>query len=246
VRAYVTITDGNMDLLPYFCRYFAEHGVVDEIFLTVFGTVEHQRIASCYIHDAGLELTLGKLFTQESFLARRRVEYYRQVHPAGQWAYFTDLDEFPSHEAFDAVKKRRGPYVAGEWLDRIAADGACRPVDASLTLDEQFPMCCRARSLMRLGTRCAYIAAPFAQYSHHPSACRLGRRAWKDRKVRRHLLHHFKWQGNVVQRLTDRKRRVIAAGIRSQPGHVKRQLAYIERHHGFPVAHLKPAPKIGC
>lgn len=96
--------------------------------------------------------------------------------------------------------------------------------------------------MMRLGTQCGYIAAPFAGYSHHPSACRRGRRTW--RKMVHYDLHHFKWQANVVSRLRNRARRVTAAGIRRQPSHVRRQLEFLKR--GFDASKLQQAPRLGC
>jgi len=250
VRAYVTITDGNTDLLPFFCRYYAEYGDVDEIFLCVFGTEEHRSVAHSHIINAGLRCVHGVLFPTESFLARRRVEYYQEVHRRGQWAYFTDLDEFPSHEAFDAVlalrrrSKAGDAFVGGCWLDRVAIDGKCKAVDPNHSLDEQYPMACRVRRQLKQLDN-AFIAAPFAQTSHHPSVCRLARGRWS--KMRKYDLHHFKWQENVYDRLENRKRRVRAVKPRHvQATHVNKALKYLAQFDGgVNTSKLVLAPRLG-
>ena len=68
MRSYVTIVDGDVDILPFFARYYTQALGVDEFYLLTFGTEEHQRTAHNILFEYA-NVVLGPILPAETFLA---------------------------------------------------------------------------------------------------------------------------------------------------------------------------------
>lgn len=235
MKAYVTVLDGDDALLPFFVRHYRKLGAT-EFPLLVYGQPEHFNRARATIEAEGGVCSAIGVLPSIDFSARHREARIAQVHPAGQWAFFADLDEFAAMTPREVVHViGRVPYVAGRWVDRVGPEGKLVDVDRSQPLEQQFPLAGRLRRQWSQGDA-VFVLSPRAPTSHHPNACRWGKRHWPmnpllDRVVD---VHHFKWQTNVVARLERRLERIAAVGKSRTPWarRVEFMLAHVKQHQG--------------
>jgi hypothetical protein len=235
MRAYVTILDGDDALLPYFVRHYQRLGAT-EFPLLVYGTNEHLGRASAWITAVAGRCEVIGLYASETFSAKHREKTIAEHHPEGEWAFFCDLDEFAAIRpqfVWRAIESNY-PFVAGNWVDRVAAGGKLADVNGRLPLERQFPLSGRLRSHWGMGDL-VYVLSPKAPTLHHPQACRWGKELWRTVVIPRVDVHHFKWQTNVVRRLRRRLERIEAAGKSRTPwaDRVKKMLAHLEAHQGI-------------
>lgn len=193
MRAYVTIVDGFMDLLPYYVNWYVKIGVT-RFFLLVYGTGDDVVRATRILGDRCEECAQ---FPADVFIARHRDQFIERVHVPGEWATFADLDEFPQTNGRLLQELCEGvDYISGTWVDRLAPKARFIDVAVGKPLEDQFPF---TKNMSRLfnGPRKCFIASTFAPYNHHP---------------REHSLnlpvHHFKWQRNVFDRIRKRISRI--------------------------------------
>lgn len=237
MRAYATILDGDLDILPFFVRYRKLKMCCDEIFVIVYGERDHMHKALAIIRNEGLKAIEGPIKLPASFGARKRDTMIAEIHGNLGWGLFSDLDEFPEIDITKAIKRaeRIGePYVAGRWLDRVGEHGNLMAISQDQTLEKQFPMGSRIRQHLGLNAD-VFIAAPTGPLIHHPGTGNNGfdKKAWSN--VRKYNVHHFKWQVNVVKRMRIRSRRFPAYRKR-----IRKMLTYIDRHNGVCKRHLFP------
>ena len=230
MRAYVTVLDNDVTLLPYFVRHYRRLGA--DLFPCLGYGSDLNAVCEIVLEAGGEPLELAS-FPSDVFSARRREAFIRTVHPEGEWAFFADLDEF-AEVTFDQVQQFVGrvPYVAGQWLDRCGLAGKLVEINSLLSLDDQFPCSARTRQEWRM-TASVYVLAPFAPCLHHPSSCPIGRKHL--RQVPRVTVHHFRWQTNLVRRLRRRLERIEALGKHGGPWYrgVERTLRHINDNGGI-------------
>ena len=224
MRAYVTVVNGEDDLVPYFVRYYKRLGAT-RFPVIVYGTRQDlDRVCATISTNSATPLALD-FFAPDVFSAWHREQQIRKHHPDGEWAFFADLDEFPqiTVNEISRVVAGEATYVSGRWLDRVGLDGHLPTISQQKSLEEQFPMGADLRWAWGMRNSC-YVLSPQAPFSHHPHACKWGRRFFRNGcyKVR---VHHFKWQANVVPRLEYRLERIKALG-KAKSGWYRRNDAF--------------------
>jgi hypothetical protein len=243
VKCYVTLLDGEAALLPFFVRHYLRLGATSFPVL-IYGT-QSQMEAACetIAGNGGLPQPVG-VFDATTFSAKRREAEIRKVHPAGEWAFFCDLDEFCelTAEQVAAHVKSDLPYVAGRWLDRVGRGGKLLEVCPDRPLEEQFPLKGTLRQNWKMGAA-VYVLSPFAPMLHHPNVCSIGRKHWPQSCV---TVHHFKWQANVLPRLRARMVRIALVRKLDTPWarRVRAMIAHLEEHDGVDPRLLSPAGNI--
>ncbi len=233
MRAYLTVLDGDAALVPYFVQHYQRLGATSFPVLVYSDAADElDRIAEMVRSAGGVPRPLT-CFPSATFSAVGRERQIRKVHPAGEWAFFADLDEFvqTSAEEVATIIQSGAPYLFGRWLDRIAPGGKLADPQPGRPLEETYPFGTYTRRQLKAGDR-AYVLSPTAPLSHHPDSCRWGRKLMKQAATA--PVHHFKWQTNVISRLRKRLERIEAAGKGQSPWHrrVSRTLDYIEQFDG--------------
>lgn len=237
MKAYVTILDGDMDILPYFVRHYRRLGA-NKFPVLIYSEPDrikdHHQQAKAMIESEGGEYIEFGSFDEQTFTARRR-DMHIYNHHKGGWGFFCDLDEFAqiTAEEIQAIIKRKGvPFIEGRWIDRVAEGGFLRDIDPSLPLEEQFPFRTRIplKDFIRMGGP-VYVASRQAPRHHHPSTCENGRSLRRKAIVIK--VHHFKWQLNVVRRLERRLQRLETIGKKGSNWwhRVRRTLTHLHRYH---------------
>lgn len=237
MRAYITVLDGDADLVPYFVRHYSRLGAT--LFPVVVYTSDDQkaelnRICNLVEEAGGSPLPLAHR-PAHRFTARRRETLLRNNHPRGQWGFFADLDEYAelTPEEVSRLINTDVPYIYGHWLDRVAKGGKLANVEPGVPLEETYSWSTQTRQQLGYGDS-AYILSKRGPQSHHPHACK-----WGSRLVRHAAkvpIHHFKWQGNVLRRLRRRIQRIEAMPAsparKRWKAKVARTVEYLERHGG--------------
>lgn len=262
MRAYVTILDGEMSLLRYFVRHYKRLGVT-EFHILVYSPQDSdspsvtQTQPSDFIHSTVSQIIIGEgcsykhinSLDEKTFSAHLREkiikEYHERTH--GDYAFFCDLDEFADitpEQLQDFIKSGK-PFIWGEWVDRVGKKGKLIDIDPTLpTLEEQFP--CRTskpmRKLLKMGGP-AFVFGKVAPTHHHPTSCSYCKPLLK--KALKIRVHHFKWQGNVISRLTERIRRIIAKGKEKSDWYkkVSRTLRHLKKYGGIRPSLVVPCKK---
>lgn len=234
MRSYITVVDGDIDLLPFFAKYYTYKLGVEEFYLLTFGTKEQQIKAYNLLAGYATKIVLGPLVPSNRFLAGTRDKIIKSVHSDGEWAFFTDMDEFPQIDTktvIEYAKENKEDYVSGIWRDRVSKDGCLKKVERNEKIVDQFPMWCRTRQYLGLHAN-AYILSRHAPTSHHPSNCKLAK---PYPPHRRYIIHHFKWTDTVIRRLRTRKQRVSSlTQSRSWVKSISRTIKMVQAHNGVP------------
>lgn len=243
MRAYVTILDGDDGLLPFFVRHYRRLGAT--LFpIVAYGDARDSRRAAETIQAEGGQPQVLGVFASATFSARHREAFIASVHPAGEWSFFCDLDEFAELSPAQVRQATAGtrPYIPGRWVDRVAPGGRLAAVQPLAPLESQYPLSGRLRSIWGMGDA-VYVLSPRAPLSHHPNTCPWGRGLWPQPCIR---VHHFKWQANVVRRLEARLERIRRAGKQQTGwGHrVRRMLAHLHEHDGIDRSLLEQAGNV--
>lgn len=265
-RAYVTILDGDMDLLPYYVKHYSRLGV-SEFHILIYGHHNEMEQALSLVELTNHHLNLGVkavplgVMEEYTFSARNRDVLISNIHGRRSWAFFTDLDEFVQIGVprLHRLASQGVPYIKGRWLDRFPLTGSLQDIPtgytmdssgqvwphliAHPTLDNNFPGCCRVREKWKMG-EWVYVAAPFGPYMHHPNVCEKGRRKFDVAPVAD--VHHFRWQKNVINRLERRLRRIREAGKNGSDweARVATMLKRLKKDNGIPKDWLSEAPKL--
>jgi hypothetical protein len=236
MRSYVTVVDGDMDLLPFFATYYTQCLGVTEFYLLTFGTTEHRDKATNILGQHA-KVIKGAVFPANKFLVGARDNHIRrEVHIEGQWAFFTDMDEFPqfgkqTSKVIAEAEAHNEHYVSGVWLDRVAENGKLKKVEQNRKLVEQFSLSTRTRQHLRMHGN-AYILSKVAPINHHPSVCKW---AHPYPPHKRYRIHHFKWTDTVKRRLKDRYKRVSLAGRNTGwKKSILRTIKMLNKHKGVP------------
>jgi hypothetical protein len=245
MRAYVTILDGEDKLLPFFVRYYLRLGATSFHILN-YGEVEVcGRAVDTIIENGGKPVVIDSL-SQKTFSARLREATIREYHPNNTWAFFTDLDEFPkiTKEEIESQIEAGYPYIYGSWLDRVAMDGALVDPDPKRPLEDTYPGIAKIREGLGMGGF-AYICSPFAPTLHHPNVCRTGSKLIRD-CMGVMQIHHFKWQGNIIERLTRRLERInrMAPHQYAWKKRVIRQIDWLKKHNGVEKSFISHGGRI--
>jgi len=123
------------------------------------------------------------------------------------WYVCADVDEFALHPYFGNLRDLRqaaegfeADYVGGTLIDRVARDGRISAgLNPALTLDEQFPVQAEITKNVCKGQ----IAKVILARSHVPITA--GHHFANGRQAPINLqVHHFKWIGDVLQRIANR------------------------------------------
>lgn len=237
MRAYVTVLDGDSDLVPYFVRYYKWLGATlfpVLVFTSGDQEAELERIVGLVKQAGGIPEKVGS-HPSSWFTAKRRERILRNYHTIGIWAFFVDLDEYAelTPAKVSELINTNPPYIAGHWLDRVTTDGKLTDIRPGTPLEDTYPCGTKTRRQLGYGDS-AYILSPRGPHSHHPNACQWGHRVF--RSVPKVPVHHFKWQGNVLRRLRLRIQRIKSMPA-SRPRKqwlrkVERTIEYLEHHGG--------------
>lgn len=246
MRAYITVLDGDTDLVPFFVRHYSRLGAT-EFHVLIYGTQDHMDQTISLIEGEGAKATAIGVIGEEHFAARHRDVYIGHYHGRNGWAFFNDLDEFVDltpEQVHKITRSGKWPYIKGLWLDRVSEDGSLQDITPGVPLDEQFPMCAKVRAHMNSG-QLVYVAAPWGPYMHHPNVCQRGRA--RLHKAFQATVHHFKWQGNALRRLERRLERIEACGKGDSKWHqrVARMVKILKKHEGLPKNWLNPSKPLG-
>lgn len=234
MRAYVTVLDGDAELVPYYVRHYSRLGATD-FPVTVYGGPdledpyrpypgELERVSDM-VREAGGEPIPLRAFASSVFSASNRDKYLRDVHPpSAGWSFFADLDEYAElyPDRVNQLIKTAPRYIAGRWVDRVAPGGKLAalptpvydrlgksygPYPISPDLEEVYPYGTYTRRQLRAGDY-VYVLSPRGPTLHHPNACPWGKKYLKT--VPTVTVHHFKWSTNVLERLRLRIQRIDA------------------------------------
>lgn len=239
MKAYLTVLDGDVDIVPYFVRYLIRYGV-DTFQTLIYGSKQDANYVESIVKAEGAECTILSIEDAGTFSANKREAYIREVHKKGEVAFFLDCDEFPclTKKQLKQLHKKKFPYIAGNWIDRVSSTGELTPIVQGVPLEVQYPMEGQIRKHLKGGNTC-YVASPFAPMSHHPTTCAIGHN--QTDKALWVPVHHFKYQGNVIERLEKRLVRIEKVGKKRTQWYarVKRTIDFLKNHNGIPLKLLK-------
>lgn len=242
MRAYVTVLDGDDDLLPFFVRHYRRLGAT-QFPVLVYGNAEDMDRAQRIVRAEGGQSVPIEVLPPSEFSTEGREALIASVHHNGEWAFFCDLDEFAELDVGQARSWVEGgaPFVGGRWLDRVAAGGRLVAVTPNIPLEAQFPFAARTRRAWKLNNS-IYVLSPRAPTIHHPNRCKWGRPLWPY--VPKITVHHFRWQSNIVDRL---KARLVRAQQRPSNAwwirHLRETLGRLSECRGLDERLLF---KVGC
>lgn len=151
----------------------------------------------------------------------------------GDWYGVADLDEFHDYSPYGSVSEllafaqaQHVDAVAGELWDRIATDGSIPAQITDAPVSGQFPLGCQLTRKIAKGSVQKVMLArgtvPIGpgHHRHHAKALPM-----------RGLVHHYKWHGNLLERL---QRRAVLYRKLGLPWwkESQRVLDYLARHGG--------------
>lgn len=235
MRAYLTVLDGDAELVPYFVRHYSRLGATRfPVLIYSDDPTDMARVCGQVEEAGGLPERLG-MFRSDYFSAKRRDAFIRDHHPRGQWAFFADLDEFAelTREQVERFVRSGCRFVAGRWLDRVAEGGKLANLVPGVPLETTFPLGTYTRRQLKAGDW-VYVLSPRGPDLHHPNVCSYGKKHFQE--VPRVPVHHFKWQLNVLTRLRRRIERIDAlpatAVRKNWRARIVKTLGYLEQHGG--------------
>ena len=241
MRAYITVLDGESDLVPYFVKYYRRLGA-DTFPVLVYSDVEGEllRVMNLVQESGGEPLSIGQ-YPSSIFSAARRDQLLRDFHPEGLWSFFCDLDEFAdiTPQEVRRVINTNPRYIMGTWIDRVAPGGKLQPINPREPLEKTYPYGCEVRKQLKAGDM-VYVLSPRGPDLHHPNACGWGRNFLDE--VPRIRVHHFKWQTNVIPRLQRRLQRIEALKSTERRKQwyerVQRTLQYLDTYEGVDTSKM--------
>ena len=221
MRLFTTLYE-SCEILPHFLKWYANRGVSHfHVGIWNFDTrPDRDRIIdlsrSTKIKNVFLEQHAAGQFDPDQDHGWM-TDKLNQVTTDGQWYVVADLDELhePPPEFYSfaawAEKASESPNVThcyGYFLDRLAADGSIKPIEEDQDIFEQFP----------IG---AYISLGIAQADTRKICIQRSRRVlvghhYTDGQAYEgHLgtVHHFKWCGNLIEKLQQRRERIKKLGL---------------------------------
>lgn len=197
----------HCDLLVPFLKHYDRLGITD--YFLIVNTWGNETIEEeVREYSRGRKVTLSvvhQIFLSDEKVAR--LEGLKRKHASpNEWVIVTDLDEFlefsPSLKATVLFHQWMGyDSVYGLFVDRIHQEGALTSIDPQVPLERQFPLGADLTKNILLGwvhkivlmkagvqlTNCAHAAV---------------KNVWDGRFHA--LIHHYKWNAEVLERLKDR------------------------------------------
>lgn len=238
--------EDSIQLLPQFLAHYTALGFNRFHVGVARGQANplHEQIRlGCAPFDCTIGHGVSAHFTGPADADAANVLRGKYVAPA-DWYGIADLDEFHDYSPFGSVQEllevavaHQANVVSGKLWDRITTDGSIPDRITNAPVSEQFPLGCELTRVVAGGclkkVMLARGSVPISpgHHSHRAKALRTQFR-----------VHHFKWHGNLLDRL---RRRAVLYRELGLPwwGEFQRMLDYLERHGGrIPVAD----PQLDC
>ena len=228
---FLTVVGGFVDVLPHTLRHYRLLGV--ESFLV------HANVAG---EDDPVLAQLRRITPLASVswgpeAIERNPAIYRTAmsERPDDWFVLADQDELQDwdgrlFEVLDECDRHGFDHVHGTLVDRLARDGSFPPVDPERSLDEQFPLTALLTTpLLRANSRKIVAAKGHVLLAagQHDAVSGRGRPV-SELNV---PVHHFKWAGNLIERLTQRVRFYREMGL-PVGEESERLLAHVHAHGG--------------
>ena len=236
----VTVVGGYLQALPAMLRHYRNLGV-ESFFVNVHlrnesdPVLEQVRAMTAEFGCGIASSTVGPWqFVQQELYARQR-----ELYPT-DWFVLADQDELQQYpaglaETLADCEQAGYDHVRGCFVDRIARDGALRPVDPEAPLEHQFPLgaflsfpVLNADPRKVVAVKGPVVIQKGQHHALEGTAC----------PARRHFIqvHHFKWVDGLVERLSKRAAELHAQGVPHWTESA-RFVQYFEKSGGrFPLA----------
>ncbi|MFN7939624.1 MAG: hypothetical protein U0R19_40230 [Bryobacteraceae bacterium] len=158
----------------------------------------------------------------------------RRDYP-NDWFILADSDEFQQYPApltdiIAECEQHNWDHLKGCFLDRLAADGSFPPIDATIALEQQFPLGALLTFPVMLGDprKITLVRGPIyviagQHFTYSPMGC--------PPAIHYIPVHHFKWTAGIPERLAERIQQMKQAGI-AHWLESQRFLDYIEASSG--------------
>lgn len=211
----LTVADSRqLDRLPQFVEHYLGEGV-ERFCITLHidrdAPVEHARAASERAEEvlAGFGVPLFAVLRCrfDAYRVSEQDNAVRRSLAPDDWVVCADLDELheypePLREMLETCDELGYTEVRGKMIDRIAEDGSLRRFDPERPLWEQYPVGAPITGRILRGEVAKVVATR--------SVMRIGpgRHLSQGRSLRPYpkeaIVHHFKWDASVVERLRPR------------------------------------------
>lgn len=230
MKVFVCIC-GDCRLLPHFLAHYARFG------LTEFHIASDRAMASEI-----RSLSQGFAVTQHHDLdvadsitggAAAVTQMRMMVQGPDEWAVIVDLDEFvefgrATSVLIRAAQAQQANAIRAVMVDRFAADGKVKPIDARSVLPELFPV--RARFIKEVMK--GYDMKTVAVRGHLQS--KIAHHTFFDERPYSKVLEiaHYKWIDTALDRLAGAYETLVKDGV-PWAAEYKRALAHYEAHGRF-------------
>ena len=212
MKLFVTILD-NYDLLPYFLEHYKSKGIT-EFYLNVFNGDnnpiwnEIKKYESSSIKVIGEKDNLQFTGYLDAVIKNRLMNKYLKDK---EFCVICDLDEFYDTNIKD-IDLSGCDGVQTEFLDRITEDGVIPKLNKGDDLEKKFPVkreYTKEKGLSSHKTIITHKDNPVYAGAHN---CLFD---YNVKKVGK--LHHFKWHGDVIERMRVKAIRYKKLGIQYEP-----------------------------
>ena len=212
----MSVVGGNVDALPHMLAHYRAMGI-ESIFLNLHLSSEddpvRDQVEAIAFHDGcGVaSVTVGDWQSVQQELYLRQREQY-----PNDWFLLADQDELqiwpaPLRDILSDCDARGWDHVRGCFIDRIARDGGFPSVNPAAAIWEQYPLGSCITGLVLRGDPRKVVAAkgplPLKKGQHHAYAGR----PYPSRQCYVPI-HHFKWTGNILDRLAARAEKLRENG----------------------------------
>ena len=211
IIATVTVFD-TPDLLPFFCEHYVRLGV-DKILVAARTSADLSELVSRFG-----DKVIVRYFHKHMFYEHRKMYGEEQMLrdqklDPDDWVMHLDLDEFHQYPAnlrdICAIADAQHIWaIRGTLLDRIRPDGVMVPIDPNTPIDQQFTHTAWLTKHMVRDIACKIMLArrkvKIMGGRHRVANAKAAR--WPVGFHEQYLVHHFRWHGNLVERLLDRRK----------------------------------------
>lgn len=232
----ITVIYDDLNILPHFLRHYTSLGV-------------KQFIAGVYIDRGLMDATrkIARHYNVEfvpilgAYAAVKDIQFaFRMAKEQirrDEWWVVADVDEFhefpgPLPQIVKELDSANALFLCGDLIERIAADGACPPLDQKKPIWDQFPAAAAIRRLTRTCPTKVMLVRGHHRFRgghHSPEPRHRHKAVWKGH------VHHFKWHGRAIDRLAEQIVRLRKQGRGYHRG-LRRFLKFWMVHRRMPIA----------
>jgi hypothetical protein len=208
MRLFSTIYYDAHETLPWFLQHYTKLGIQSFHFIVqlyenrkLLAQVENLKTQfPIQIHEVLSDYISG------GDVQIRMSEIRCEIVPNAEWSCLADPDEFQIYKKqldkiLDLCKHCNASHVSGLLVDRVARDGGLPKINASLDLEQQFPLVGNLTGALLGGCRnkVTLVRGDVATGpgQHFADEASVGLNSYVD-------IHHFKWRAGLLEKLQRR------------------------------------------